>query len=215
MECNGVPPDLLVAPGTTLTDTLRFAGPAVVDVATNRYFGVLEGTFRIDYGTQESNDFSIALPPEGIVPRVTRDTSAAIQTDSLLVHLTATGEFYSSPAIRVSIHNPMSDTSFIVNCGGATLFTLEKEIGDQWVPVWGDVIPGCVSPAIAIPPGSRYMTSIDVSGAPLGSNAAPGYSVRDIPGVYRLVWADIVDSSGKPIPIQYRRSNAFAIVTAS
>ena len=72
---------------------------------------------------------------------------------------------------------------------------------------------------IVIPPGGHYETSIDLLGGAKGGNGFPRFEVDYIPGVYRFVWTDISDSftfssptAWTAIPIEYRRSNAFAIV---
>jgi len=86
---------------------LRLVGPSTYDPKTNRYLGALEGTFRVAYGGQESNDFTIELPPEGIVPSVPRDLGAVIQTDSLLYQLRYTfGIYQRDLPIHVSMYNP-------------------------------------------------------------------------------------------------------------
>ena len=61
--------------------------------------------------------------------------------------------------------------------------------------------------------------TIDLFGVPAGFNGIPQFVVKDIPGVYRIVWYQIVDSFtfqpskwGAPVAIEYRRSNPFAIV---
>jgi hypothetical protein len=218
--CVGGVSPIVIAPGETRTDTLTLHGPDAYDNRLGKYLGVLAGTFRVGYGGQYSNEFDIKLPPEGVVPYVPRDLSAAILTDSQLVHLTFQSQSYASRSpIRVTIFNPRPDTSFIVNCRGGTGVSLEKQVGSQWVGAWSNVVLACLSPAIVIPPNGRYETSIALNGGSMGTNVAPRFSVSDIPGVYRLVWSDIVDSFaadgstfGKPIAVEYRRSNPFAIV---
>lgn len=218
--CVGHNHQIVVAAGDTRTDTLILHAPNAYDNARGRYLGVLEGTFRVAYGGQHSNEFRVKLPPGGIVPAVPRDLHAAIQTDSLLVHMKFNAPLYTaSIPIHVTIYNTRPDTSFIVNCGGATGLLLEKQTGNQWVTAWAPLIPACLSPAIAVPPGGQYATSINLFGVPSGTNGEPRFILNDLPGVYRFVWTDIVDSFtfapakiGALISIELRRSNAFAIV---
>jgi len=220
--CVGHNNPIIVVPGEVRTDTLTLRGPNGYDNASKRYLGVMAGQFRIDYGGQTSNAFTIKLPPEGIVPYVPRDLSAAIQTDSLIVRLRRDDVVYRARApIGITIHNPRPDTSFIPNCNRQTGLLLEKQSGSQWVTAWGAVIPSCASPDIVIPPNGNYETVIDLLGVPKGANGVPRFTVDNIPGIYRFVWTQIVDSRtvltqtpGRVIPIAYRRSNAFAIVTA-
>lgn len=219
--CVGHNNPIVVAAGNTRTDTLVLSGPTGFDSKSGRAIGVLEGTFKIAYGGQHSNEFRVKLPPGGVVPAVPRDLSAAIQTESLLVHMKFSAPLYSVvPAIHVTIYNPRPDTSFIVNCGGLTGLILEKQTGNQWVTAWAPGTPACLSPAIVVPPGGRYETSINVYGLPAGNSGQPMFILTDLPGVYRFVWTNIVDSFvfpgkiGAVIPIELRRSNAFAIVVS-
>src|SRR5262249_58627790 len=111
------------------------------------YRGVLAGTFRISYGGQSSNEFDINLPPGGVVPSVPRDSSAAIQIDSQLVHLILLSPIYVAVTpIHVTILNPRSDTSFIVNCDGETRLSLEKQTRTQWAGARSARGPLCLSP---------------------------------------------------------------------
>jgi hypothetical protein len=117
------------------------------------------------------------------------------------------------------MYNPRADTSFIINCGGATGLYLEKQAGDTWTRAWTAVVPQCLTAPFVIPPNGHYTTLIDLYGAAKNVNAAPQFVVDDIPGVYRFVWTQIVDSftrqplsAGPPVPIELRRSNAFAVV---
>jgi hypothetical protein len=218
--CLGGVAPIMVGPGDTRIDTLTLRGPNTYDNQLGRFLGVMAGTFRVSFGGHASNEFDITPSPDGIVPAVPRDTSAAILTDSQLVHLRLQSLAYSAvPPIHVTIFNPRSDTSFIVNCDGSTGLSLEKQDGTQWVPAWSAVVLLCLSPPIVIPPKGQYGTSIDFIAAAQGTNILPQFFVKDIPGVYRLVWSQIVDSFsfsqakwGAPIPVEYRRSNAFAIV---
>lgn len=220
--CGGPDKQIIVAPGDVRTDTLTLRGPSAFDNNLGKYLGVLEGTFRVAYGGQQSNEFTIKLPPAGVVPNVSRDVSAAIQTDSLLLHLKVNGPVISSAAIHLVIYNPRPDTSFIINCNGATGVSLEKQSGTQWVGALSSVVPLCYSSPIVIPPGGQYETSIMIAGGSSGSNVAPQFTMNDLPGVYRFVWSQIVGSFnapeftpptwGPPIPADYRRSNAFAVI---
>lgn len=217
--CTGTDP-FIVAPGETRTDTLRLVGPTAYDTRTKRYLGTVEGKFRVAYGGQESNEFTIELPPEGAVPLVPRDLGAVIQTDSLLYQLSYEFGIYKRDLpIHVSIYNPRADTSFIINCGGATGLYLEKQTGSTWTRAWTAVVPQCLSMPFVIPPNGHYATLIDLFGAAKTVNAAPQFAIDDIPGVYRFVWTQIVDSfttqplsAGAPASIELRRSNPFAIV---
>ena len=55
-------------------------------------------------------------------------------------------------------------TVFIVNCQGATPHVPEKFIDDRWQPVWGALIPLCLSSPITVPKDSSYRTPIGMFG---------------------------------------------------
>lgn len=219
--CVGHDNDIVVGAGETRVDTLTLHGPNAYDNSTERYLGSLEGTFRINYGGAASNTFTVKLPPGGAVPFVARDLSAAIQTDSVLVHLKLAGNvlYEATTPIHATIFNPRPDTSFMLTCDGSGPFILEKLIGGQWASAWEGAFPACLS-VIAIPPQGHHDIAIPFLGAKRGTNAVPRFTIDDIPGVYRITWTSIVDSwtttprptSGAPIAVEYRRSNPFAIV---
>jgi hypothetical protein len=217
--CVGHDSPIVVAAHSTRTDTLVLRAPNSADGITGRPFGVFSGKFQIQIGDFRSNEFEIKLPSEGLVPNVLRDLTPAIQTDSLLFHLKDNGQWYSAPAIHVSIYNPRPDTTFIVNCNRDLGFTLEKQTGNDWQTVWGSVNAACLGAAIVIPTGGHYEAAVDITGGKSGSNIIPKYSAAYVPGIYRMVFGSMVTSFtlsplkvGPAIPVEYRRSNPFAIV---
>ena len=66
--CVGHNSPLVVGPGAVRTDTITLHGPSAFDNTTQKYVGVIAGTFRIAYGGQESNEFAIKLPPGRVLP---------------------------------------------------------------------------------------------------------------------------------------------------
>lgn len=64
--CVGHDSPIVVGPGAIRTDTITLHGPAGFDPKANKYLGVIEGRFRINYGGQYSNEFTIKLPPGGV-----------------------------------------------------------------------------------------------------------------------------------------------------
>ncbi len=224
--CTGNNNSIVIEAGAARTDTLVLRGPNSYDAGLQKYVGVLEGRFRISYGGVESNEFEVRLPDGGVVPNVVRDLGSAIQTDSLLYHLhvrsTSAGLLYDHGAapVRVTISNPRSDTSFIVTCNGQSGTSLERLQNGVWIPAWSDAVAACFGSVIGIPPNRSADASVYVGGGGAGASISPQFSVPYIPGVYRLVWARIVNgfsmgpplNFGMPIPIEYRRSNPFAIV---
>src|SRR5262249_2766250 len=66
--CVGHNSPIVLGARATRADTITLQGPSGYDNATRKYLGVIAGTFRIDYGGQKSNEFTIRLPPGGVVP---------------------------------------------------------------------------------------------------------------------------------------------------
>lgn len=66
--CVGHNSPLVVGPGTVRTDTITLHGPSTFDHATAKFVGVIAGRFRISYGGQYSNEFTITLPLGGVRP---------------------------------------------------------------------------------------------------------------------------------------------------
>ena len=210
---------IVVAPGETRTDTIRLHGPN--EFSNGQYQGTLEGTFQLSYGGEVSNTFTIKLPPGGIVPAVPRDLGAAVQTDSLIVHMKRSGVGYTATApLHVSLYNPRADTSFIVNCNGEAAYALEEQVNGEWINAWNGAFAACLSAAIVVPPSGHADQTILLFGAPKGGNVVPAFTVDAVPGVYRIVFTSVVDAFsmgpplrvGAPIPVELRRSNPFAIV---
>lgn len=224
--CVGNDHPIVVEGGATRTDTIVLRGPNLFDNASQTYLGVIAGRFRIGYGGAGSNEFEIRIPEGGVVPNVVRDLGPAIQTDSLIYHLhsafTSYGYYYDhgNVPVRATIFNPLPDTSFIVTCNGQSATYLERLDNGIWSPAWSDAVPACLGPVIAIPPNGQAQTAVSVNGGGKGSRILPQYTVPYVPGVYRLVWREIVKgfamgpptNLGTPIPIEYRRSNPFALV---
>ncbi len=121
--------------------------------------------------------------------------------------------------IRVAYTNRTSETSYIVNCNGATSLVLQKRVGDAWVTAWAPVIPLCLSQPITTAAGAHQSMNVVVFGGFRGSNFFPQFSVADaeIPGTYRIVWRDLLSSYqdklpfGTPLAEEHRVSNTFTL----
>lgn len=144
-----------------------------------------------------------------------RDTSALFQTDSLSYTLDA-GNIGYTGAIGVQFTNRTADTTYFVNCNGATGVKLQKLVNGEWRDAYSPVRNDCLSPPITAPPGGTANLPIGVFSGYPGSNSFPKFSV-DIPGVYRAVWTAAVTSYqdrlpfGQPLPFEQRISNRFAL----
>ena len=64
--CVGGVSPIVIAPKATRIDTITLHGPTAYDNQAHRYLGVLAGVFRIGYGGQSSNGFTIKVPPGGV-----------------------------------------------------------------------------------------------------------------------------------------------------
>lgn len=218
--CVGGAPPLIVAPGAVRVDTLLLRGPAFGG-SDGKPIGLLEGSFRIVYGGEQSNAFRITLPPSGLLSFVPRDTMAYVQTDSLVLHMTGGPLVYSSATpLRMTIYNPRPDTTFIVNCDGLPAI-LEKQVAGAWVAATDGAGPACLSAPIVIPPNARIDTSMAIVGAMPGTNGEPAFKIDYLPGVYRVVIGGMYDSFsysppplkfGNPVPVVYGTSNPFLII---
>lgn len=151
-----------------------------------------------------------------------KSTSADVkfQTDSESYTLTQPGPWYEA-TIRFTFHNDLKKNVYFVNCGGATGILLEKFVDSTWKPVWSPVMTTCLSAPLIVAAGKDWRSEIRVSAAPIGSNFLPQFSVRDIPGTYRVQWTHALRSYdpskprfGTQLPLQQRISNSFEIKIA-
>lgn len=154
-----------------------------------------------------------AVPP--------RDAAAAFQTESLSYTLISTRSGLEAK-IAFVFTNPTSAPVYIVNCKGATSLRLEKQSGDEWVPAWSPVIPECLSAPIIVQPGQQYSGVVHVSAGHPSNNLYPKFVVDPIPGVYRIMWHDVLRTYndraypfGEPLPLEHRVSNRFQLRVAS
>jgi hypothetical protein len=152
---------------------------------------------------------------------LSRDTDAAFQTDSLSYTLVST-HLALEGQVAFVFTNPTSEAAYFVNCRGDTSLRFEKRVDDQWVPAWAPIVRGCLSPPIVVQPGERHLGVLPVfSGFP-STNLHPQFTVDPIPGVYRIVWADVLRTYndralpfGEPLPAEQRVSNRFELRVAS
>lgn len=158
------------------------------------------------------------VPADPTVP--SRD-AVAFQTDSLSYTLLSASVGLEGK-IAFVFTNPTSAPVYIVNCRGATSLRLEKQSGDTWVPAWSPVIPLCLSAPIVVQPGQQYAGVVHVFGGYPSTAMHPRFVVDSVPGVYRIVWADVLRTYnnrtypfGEPLPLEQRVSNRFQLRVAS
>lgn len=147
-----------------------------------------------------------------------RDTDAPIQTDRLAYRLERVDDRVQT-SIGYSFTNTGSTPLFIQNCGGATGIALEKRVDGAWMAVWGNIVPACLSQAIALLPGQSLEGELLVdAGLPLCQCGAPPFATPEVEGVYRMVFTSVLDAqtgdgfaAGDPVPVARRSSNRFAL----
>lgn len=164
--------------------------------------------------------YGVIDPPAGDTP-LNRDSAAAFQTESLSYTLVPTAQGLEGE-IAFIFTNPTAEPVYIVNCRGMTALRLEKQSGDTWITAWSPVILQCLSPPIVVQPGQQYSGVVHVSSGYPSTNLHPQFSVDPIPGVYRIVWDDVLRTYddgtypfGEPIPHEQRVSNRFRLLVAS
>ncbi|HTR78274.1 MAG TPA: hypothetical protein VMH39_09195 [Gemmatimonadaceae bacterium] len=145
-----------------------------------------------------------------IQPDVARDTLANFQTDSLAYTFIA-GNLGYAGTIHVQFTNRSGDTVLFANCQGSAPLELDKLTAGQWQSVWSPVTASCASAPIAVAPGQAYQTAILVFGGYPGANVVPQFATADLPGTYRMVWDDVVNTQGNPLRLGHRVSNEFAV----
>lgn len=167
-----------------------------------------------------------ASPPAPTVARDSvfvpaRDENALFQTDSLRYTLREVVGFGYETRIRARFTNLTGATAYFVNCNGATMLHLEKLAGEQWTRAWSPIVPLCLSPPITVASGQSYEFGVPLFAAKPDANAAPKFTVPEIPGVYRIVWSDALSSYqdklpfGAQLPLDQRVSNSFTLSVPS
>lgn len=145
-----------------------------------------------------------------------RDEARLFQTDSLSYTLRAGSVGYEG-MIGVLFRNPRADTTYFVNCRGMTAVTLEKLVAGEWRQAYSPVMLQCLSPPIAVAPGTTASLPIPVFGGYPNSNNYPQFVDSDIRGIYRAVFSDAVTGYqdrlpfGERLPHDQRISNRFSL----
>lgn len=148
-------------------------------------------------------------------PTVERDLAPLLQTDSLVYELVRDDVGYST-RIPYTFRNETGAAVALPNCNGDTRPMLQKERDGRWYDAWEPYRDRCVSPPVVIGVGGTFTDTLDVFGAPPGSNVLPAFVFPEVEGVYRLFWVQArpTDSTGMPdetrrLDMDMRVSNAF------
>jgi hypothetical protein len=145
---------------------------------------------------------------------VPRDLSAPMQTDTLLYTIRVNGSLYeATTSIRYVYTNLTSTTVYVeATCGGYAPPSLDKFEGGTWVFAWGAAVGACKGPPITIATGQSHSDSLSVVAGTPSSNIEPKFLVKDVPGIYRLVWHGVAATpGGAEIPLEQRVSNRFVL----
>lgn len=139
----------------------------------------------------------------------------AIWTDrpEYVVEQTSTGWRAEIPYTFV---NRTGEPVYVPNCNGAFNLRLDRWQGTHWAPVWGPILPLCLSAPIVIEAGEALQDTVHFFAAPEGSNAYPQLKAPGVEGTYRLVWLAAVHdydipAGGTEVPLRYRTSNSFTL----
>jgi hypothetical protein len=150
-------------------------------------------------------------------PKRGMTAGSALRTDATSYLLEPVGSGLSTQ-IGISFTNASTRRMYIVNCHGGLSTTLEKRVNGSWVPYWSPILLMCLSPPIIIEPGATLTRTINVWGAPPGTNAGPAWAAADVEGTYRMVLGSVVwnyttqgQSFGQPVPLEVRTSNQFTL----
>jgi hypothetical protein len=146
-----------------------------------------------------------------------RDLTAPFQTDQLHYTLVLAPDGLQGE-IPYVFNNPTQSPVYIVNCNGFTRLALEKRMGEYWVKAWEPIMEACLSEPVVVQPEQAYRAVIHVFGAHPANDMYPKFSVDSIPGVYRLVWQDVLQTYdpqtypfGDALPLEQRISNHFRL----
>ena len=151
-------------------------------------------------------------------PAVERDPVPLLQTDSLRYQLVRHEMGYSA-RIVYAFRNETGVAVEVPGCGGDTRPMLQKERNGGWFDAWEPFGPRCTEEGIVIPVGATFRDTLDVFGAPPGSNVLPAFVFPEVEGVYRLFWVQARPAEGDPLTaegrpaleMRYRVSNPFVL----
>lgn len=151
------------------------------------------------------------------VPDVERDPAPLMQTSELRYPLERHDIGYSTQ-ITYTFRNDTDADVHLENCRGDVRPLLQVRRDGRWVDAWRPLMRECESDPVVVEKGARLTDTLDVVGAPPGSNVSPTFVFEDVEGVYRLYWfqARLVregDHAGDaPDPgVPWRTSNPFVL----
>lgn len=161
-----------------------------------------------------------ALAPAACAPppSVERDPEPLLQTEGLRYAL-AGDELGYSAAIPFTFRNATGGPVYLDACAGDVRPILEMDRNGIWFPAWEPYRPRCRSAPVVIPRGATYADTLELFGAPAGSNVLPTFVFPELEGVYRLVWTGAYASfdtvslePGAALPPEQRVSNPFVLL---
>ena len=122
--------------------------------------------------------------------------------------------------IPIRYVNPTQGPVWVSTCHSVYPPTLEKLVGDAWVPAYNEPVLLCLGVPIVIQAGASYEYTFRVRASPRGTNTYPQFELESVPGTYRLVWG-VYEGDGtglakgeepRLLPLDQRVSNSFRII---
>ena len=151
-----------------------------------------------------------ATPPQ--ISTIQTDQQVyAVTLDSALNALVLT--------IPLSYTNPTNKTVYFAKCGHQPPApVLQKYENEEWTNALGKVCRLILTPPVEVEPGETYVQTVSLASS-LRPNTEPRFSVKEIPGTYRLIyriyetWEPYGEGPGlgKLLPIEARVSNEFEV----
>lgn len=159
----------------------------------------------------------VALAACSAPPQVERDPEPLLQTSELRYRVTKNRVGFAA-TIPFTYRNETGGAVYLANCDGDVRPMLQKQRNGKWFDAWEPFRTRCQSPPVVIQPGATFADTLDLMGAPPGSNVMPAFVFPEIEGVYRLVWfqamespPDSVGGAGARLEERYRVSNPFVL----
>lgn len=125
------------------------------------------------------------VPVDPVLPV---DEDAPIRTDRERYTPEDFGD-YVRYTLEATYTNATDENVHLIPCGfEPPLYGLERFDGERWVATsYAQVCPAVPAPTVAVAPGERFSTTLDLSGFRL-PNAFPQFGTDLVPGVHRVVF---------------------------
>jgi hypothetical protein len=155
-----------------------------------------------------------------VLPPLTRDTAALLQTDRLEYLLDATDDAWQV-SIQATFVNRMTEPIRLLPCLGLRAAELQKRVGNEWVMAYIWIYPPlpCFEPGDWVDPGGSAEVTLHVRAVYpwLGAGFPYAFHTPGVAGTYRLLWWPSIFNTEGPgqFPEHQRVSNAFTLSVAA